>query len=214
MIAIRLGVFQMWTMPSRRSFHAEPREQAGAGQRAGDARGVGGDARHPHGASQLFARHGVGDQRGAQAQVGRPHQAHQADHDQHDDGIERAGEGERHQRGRDGGIAEPHAGQEVARADAVAHDAEDRRDQRAAMLQGAEQRQQHDRAGLDQHVPAENQELHFQRPRRQQVGGPLEAVAARLERRERRLHRKAEPGRQVECAVQHKRGAQRVSRAS
>ena len=60
----------------------------------------------------------------------------------------------------------------------VAGDAVERRDQRAEILQRAEHREPEHRSGLDQHVPAEDDRLHLERPRGEQIGGPLEAEAA------------------------------------
>ena len=66
-------------------------------------------------------------------------------------------------------------------ADAVADHAEHRRDQRADIIERGEHRQQQHRSGLDQHVPAEDQRLHLERPRCEQIGRPLEAVVPDLE---------------------------------
>ncbi len=61
------------------------------------------------------------------------------------------------------------------------HDAEHRRGKRAEELQRAEGGEPQHRAGVDHHVPAENDRLHLERPRREEVGGPLEAEAADAE---------------------------------
>jgi hypothetical protein len=63
-------------------------------------------------------------------------------------------------------------------ADAVAPHADQRSNQRADVEQRAEDREHQHRAGLGQHVPAENDRLHLERPRDQEIGWPLEAIAA------------------------------------
>ena len=79
-------------------------------------------------------------------------------------------------------VAGAHAAQHVAMADPVASHAEDRRHQRAGKQQRAEHGQHQHRTCLDQHVPAEDQRLHLEGARGEQVGRPLEAEAANPER--------------------------------
>ena len=83
---------------------------------------------------------------------------------------------QRHQHGGKHRVGSPHHRQQVAVADTVADNAEYRRYQRTYIAEGGEQGEQQHRPGLDQHVPAENQCLHLERPRGEQIGGPLEAV--------------------------------------
>src|SRR6185503_14929311 len=54
----------------------------------------------------------------------------------------------------------------------------------AEELQRSEQRQQQHGLGLDDDVPAEDDVLHLERPRREEIGRPLEPEAADAERRE------------------------------
>jgi hypothetical protein len=77
-------------------------------------------------------------------------------------------------------------------AEPVTDDAVERRDQGAEILRGAKYREPEHRACFDQHVPAENDGFHLERPRGEQVGGPLEAEAARRERREHRETQQAD----------------------
>ena len=60
--------------------------------------------------------------------------------------------------------------------DAIADHAEHRSDQRAYVSQRSKQRQQQYRSRFDQHIPAENESLHLERPRCEQIGRPLETV--------------------------------------
>ncbi len=69
--------------------------------------------------------------------------------------------------------------------DAVAGDAEHRGHQRADIAERGEHREQQHRAGLDQHIPAENERLHLESPRGEQIGRPLETVIPDPERSER-----------------------------
>src|SRR6185295_17890097 len=83
----------------------------------------------------------------------------------------------RQQRG-EGGVDAAREAQHVAVADPVAGQAEERREQRAEPGERGDGRELLHRAGCDQHVPAEDQRLHLEGPRGQQVGRPLEAEAA------------------------------------
>jgi hypothetical protein len=71
-------------------------------------------------------------------------------------------------------------------ADPVARHAEERRQQRAEILQRPEEGQRQYRTGLDQDVPAEDEVLHLDAPGGQQIGRPLETKAAHPERRQHR----------------------------
>src|SRR5439155_5238698 len=73
----------------------------------------------------------------------------------------------------------------IAVTDPVADDAEHRRYQRPDIAERGEQGKQQDRPGLDQHVPAENERFHLERPRGEQIGRPLKAVIPDTERCER-----------------------------
>ena len=92
-------------------------------------------------------------------------------------------------------VSRPHAEQQRFVPEAVADDAVDRRDQGAEILQRAEHREPEHRSGLDQHVPGEDDRLHLERPRGEQIGRPLETEAARRERRKHREARDAGNGR-------------------
>ena len=83
---------------------------------------------------------------------------------------------QRHQHGRQHRVGRPHHRQQIAVADAVADHAEHRRYQRADIAERGEHGEQQHRPGLDQHIPAENERLHLERPRGEQIGGPLETV--------------------------------------
>ena len=111
---------------------------------------------------QLVACDVVGDQCGAHAEVGRPDQTVQAGNDEHEHGVQGTGERQRHEQDGQRRIGGPHDAEQVAVADPVAGHAEQRRHQRARELQGAEQGEQQHRAGLDQHVPAQDQRLHLE----------------------------------------------------
>ena len=88
---------------------------------------------------------------------------------------------QRHQRRGQHGVSRAHHRQEVAVADAVANHAEHRRHQRADITKRSEHREQQYRSGLDQHVPAEDQRLHLERPRGEQIGGPLKTIISDAE---------------------------------
>src|SRR5450432_3123047 len=96
-----------------------------------------------------------------------------------------AGQRQGHQRRRQQRIGRAHHGEQVAVADAVADHAKQRGNQGADVTERGEQCQQQHRAGLDQHVPAENQRLHLESPRGEQVGRPLETIVPDTERSER-----------------------------
>ena len=68
---------------------------------------------------------------------------------------------------------------------AVTHHAEYRRNQSADEIERRKNRQQQHRSGLDQHVPAENERLHLESPRGEQIGRPLETVIPNAEGSER-----------------------------
>ena len=97
-------------------------------------------------------------------------------------GLKCTGEGDRHEGCRQHDINGAHGAQYVAMADAVAGHAENRRHDGADEQEGAEDGQHQHRVGLDQHVPAEDQRLHFEGAGGEQVGGPLEAEAPDAER--------------------------------
>ena len=156
--------------------HADGCEQAGAAQRAGDARGVGRGSRDADGADQLIRRHDVGDQRAPHAEIGRPHQTHDRDADQHIGWGQIAGQRQHCHGDRQERIARAHHGQQVTVTDAVADHAEYRGDQGTGVIERAEQGQQQHRSSLDQHIPAEDQRLHLERPRCEQIGRPLESI--------------------------------------
>ena len=61
-------------------------------------------------------------------------------------------------------------------ANAVADHAKHRGNQGADVSEQCKQRQQQHRSGLDQYIPAENQRLHLESPRREQIGRPLKTV--------------------------------------
>src|SRR5262245_48700146 len=77
-------------------------------------------------------------------------------------------------------------------ADAVGHDAEEWREEGAQPHQRAEQDELLHGAGGGEHVPAEDERLHLERERGEEVGGPLEAEAADAKRGQGR--RTAGPG--------------------
>ena len=150
-------------------------------KRAGNARGVHRGSGNADRADQLIVRHDGGDQRAAHAEVRRPHQAHERHDDEDIERSQMAGQRQRHQDGGLHRIKRAHHGEQVAVADAVADHAEHRGDQRADEIERGEHRQQQHRAGLDQHIPAENQRLHLERPGGEQIGGPLETVISDTE---------------------------------
>ena len=166
--------------------HAEKRENASSGKRARDACGVAGRARDAHRADQPFGRHRLGDQRAAHADIGGSDEARKSRNDQHQQRRHCAGKRQCHQERPKQRVAHPHGEQDVAVSYPVARDPEQRRDQRAEILHRAENRQPQHRAGFDQHVPAEDDRLHLERPRGQQVGGPLETETADRKRRDDR----------------------------
>ena len=106
-----------------------------------------------------------------------------------DHGRGLAGQEQRRQRRRHGEVGGAHQAEQVAIAEAVAGHAEQGRDQGAEELQGAEDGQRQDRAGRDQHEPAQDHAFHLEGPGGQQVGRPLVAEAPDLERRQRRYAR-------------------------
>src|SRR2546430_9407549 len=69
--------------------------------------------------------------------------------------------------------------------DAVTHHAEHRCNQSADEIERRKDRQQQDRSGLDQDIPAEDERLHLESPRGEQIGGPLETVIPDTEGSER-----------------------------
>jgi len=81
-----------------------------------------------------------------------------------------------HQCARQERIGRTHYGEQVAVTDAIADHAEQRGNQRTDVAKRGKQGQQQHRSGLDQHIPAENQRLHLERPGCEQVGGPLETI--------------------------------------
>jgi hypothetical protein len=92
--------------------------------------------------------------------------------------LQGVGERERGQhRGQDG-IDAAREAQHVAVPDAVARQAEERREQRAEPGERGDGRELLHRAGGDQHIPAEDQRFHLERPRGEQVRRPLKAEAA------------------------------------
>jgi len=96
--------------------------------------------------------------------------------------IEEPGKGEAHEGCRENEIGGTHEAEQIARADAVADDAEQRREQRADELQRAVKGEQHHRAGLDDDIPAEDDAFHLARPGGEQIGRPLKAEARDRER--------------------------------
>ena len=68
--------------------------------------------------------------------------------------------------------------------DAVRRDAEERREQGAEPRERAESHELLHRASGREDVPAEDQRVHLEGPRRREIGGPLEAEAAYAERSE------------------------------
>jgi hypothetical protein len=92
---------------------------------------------------------------------------------------------QRHQRGGQHRVGHAHHGEQIAMADTVTHHAEHRRNQGADEIERGKERQQQHRSGLDQHIPAENQRLHLESPRGEQIGGPLEPVIPDTEGSER-----------------------------
>jgi hypothetical protein len=180
--------------PDIRRPDAEGGEQAGAGERADDAGRIRCGARQAHRAHELVLRDGLADQRVAHHQVGLADQAAQRGDDEDGGGLHRAGKGQRHQQRRHRAIEGPHHAQQGAVADAVADQAEDRREQRADVLQRGEKGQQQHRLSLDQDVPAEDQHLHLLRPGGREIGRPLEAEAADPEWRQHRAARRGRVG--------------------
>ena len=165
--------------------HAERGEQSGAGERARDARGVHGGAGHADRADQEIMRHDGRDQRAAHAEIGRPDQTHQYCDDEDVERGQIARQHQDHQRRRQHRIGRAHHRQEVAMANAVTGHAEHRGNQRADKAERGIQRQHQHRSGLDQHIPAEDQRLHLERPGGEQVGWPLKAIIPDPERGER-----------------------------
>ena len=88
---------------------------------------------------------------------------------------------QRHQRRGQHRVSRAHHRQQVAVPDAVAHHAEHRRHQRADITAATQHREQQYRPGLDQHVPAEDERLHLERPRGEQIGGPLKTIISDAE---------------------------------
>ena len=156
--------------------HPERSKQSGATQRAGDARGVHRGAGNADRADQLTMRHDVRDQCAAHAEVRRPHHTHQCRDDKDESRREMPRQRQRHQRGRQHRVGRAHHGEQIAMADAVADHAEHRGHQGADITERGEHGEQQHRSGLDQHVPAEDQRLHLERPRGEQIGGPLETI--------------------------------------
>src|SRR5215210_7954501 len=78
----------------------------------------------------------------------------------------------------------------MAVTNAVTDNAEHRRYQRTDIAERGEQSEQQHRPGLDQHVPAENERLHLERPRGEQIGRPLKAVVPDAEWCERGRRRR------------------------
>jgi len=79
-----------------------------------------------------------------------------------------------------------HRDEEIAMTDAVADHAEYGRNQCSDELERSKYGEQEHRSGFNQDIPAEHQRLDLERPRGEQVGGPLEAIVADAEWRERR----------------------------
>ena len=165
--------------------HAERGEQPGAGERAGNARGVHGGAGDADCADQEIVRHDGRHQRAAHAKVRGPDQAHQHRNDENVRRPQGASQHQCQQRRRQHRVDGAHHRKQVAVADTIAHHPEHRRNQRADIAERGEQGEQQHRAGLDQHVPAEDQRLHLERPGGEQICGPLEAVIPDAERGER-----------------------------
>ena len=92
--------------------------------------------------------------------------------------------------------------QQAAVTDTITGHPEQGRQQRARVLQRAEQHQQLHRASLDEHVPAENQHLHLERPRGSEIGRPLKAEAADAEGGEGRGACRRRWGRGVDQGLQ------------
>jgi hypothetical protein len=165
--------------------HAEGGEQAGTAQCTRDARGIHRGSRNADRADQLIRRHDGRDQGAAHAKVGRPHEAHDRHDDQDIKRTQIARQRQRHQRGSQHRKGRAHHGEQIAMTDAVTHHAEHRRDQSADEIERREDRQQQHRSGLDQHIPAENERLHLEGPRGEQIGRPLESVIPDAEGSER-----------------------------
>jgi hypothetical protein len=101
---------------------------------------------------------------GANAEIGRPHEAGHRRQHENEDRIEHARQRQQRDGRGDHAIGRAHAGEQIAMADAVADRAEHRGDERADIDQRRKQRQKQHRSGLDQDVPAENDRLHLERP--------------------------------------------------
>ena len=170
--------------------HSERGEQSGAAQGTGNARGIHRRPGKTDRPDQLIVRHDGRDQRTTHTEIGRPDDTHQRRDDKDEQRIEMTGQRQRHQRGGKRCIARAHHRQQIAMADAIADDAEHRGHQRADIAKGSKHGEQQDRPGLDQHVPAENERLHLESPRGEQIGRPLETIIPDPEWSERGRPRK------------------------
>ena len=181
---------------------AERGDESRAGERAGDFRRVLRGPLYAHRAHEVGGRHGVADEGCAHADVRRLHEAHHRGDREHVRGRQRSRESERHQRDGLRRVKRAHGAQHGALAGAIARYAEQRREQRAEITQRCEYRQQQDRARLHEHVPAEDERFHLERPRGRDVGGPLKPEAADLEGRKRRgAYRDAQDGKPAAVIV-------------
>ena len=99
-------------------------------------------------------------------------------------GVNRPAKREDHQERRQDRERRAQAAEHRATAQAVAEHAEHRRDERPQELQRAEQREEQHGPRVDHHVPAEDERLHLERPRREEIGGELKAEASDAQRSE------------------------------
>ena len=96
-------------------------------------------------------------------------------------GRQHPGQGQDHQERGEAGEGRAHRAEHDPAPESIAQHPEHRRGEGAELLQRGEGGEEQHRAGVDHHVPAEDERLHLERPRGEQVGGHLEAEAADAE---------------------------------
>ena len=133
------------------------------------------------GCRQVIRRDRLADERIPHHHVVGTDDAGEHGDDEHPGRRQHAREGQDHQERGEHGVGRAHRTQHEPAPEPVAQHPEHRRGQRAEELQRGERGEQQDRPGVDHHIPTEDERLHLERPRCEEVGGPLEAKAADAE---------------------------------
>ena len=119
--------------------HAQCGKQCSAAQGTCNPRGIHCRSRNADRPNQLIMRHDGRDQRATDAEVRGADQSHDRRDDEDIERRQIARQCQRHQRARQHCIGGAHHGEQVAMADSIAHDAENRRDKGADVSERGKQ---------------------------------------------------------------------------